>query len=111
MDKEYKYICEKCNFKCTYQSVWNNHIKSEIHKTGKRKKRIDCKEPKKCEKCEYETKFNMSMKLHILSDHADLETRKKEYKYYCEICDFGTFVEKDIEKHNNTKKHNKKKMR
>ena len=43
-EKEYKYSCEKCVYKCNYISQWNNHINTELHKTGLRKKRSDCKD-------------------------------------------------------------------
>jgi hypothetical protein len=41
VENEYKYICEKCNYKCDYISQWNKHIETELHKTGKRKKRTN----------------------------------------------------------------------
>jgi hypothetical protein len=31
------------------------------------------------------------MKLHYLNNHANKEERKKDFKYYCEPCDFGNF--------------------
>jgi len=32
------------------------------------------------------------MKLHYLNHHSNKEERKKEFKYYCENCDFGNFT-------------------
>ncbi len=37
------YICDKCDYKCNFISQWNNHIKTELHKTGKRKTRTNKK--------------------------------------------------------------------
>jgi hypothetical protein len=33
------------------------------------------------------------IRLHILTKHSGPERRKKEFKYYCEKCDFGTFTQ------------------
>ena len=32
--EEYKYICDKCNFKCNIVSRWNKHIITELHIIG-----------------------------------------------------------------------------
>lgn len=45
------------------------------------------------------------MNTHILNRHETLEKRQKEFKYYCNGCDFGTFFEIIIKKHNETEKH------
>ena len=34
------------------------------------------------------------------------EDRKKEFKYYCDKCDFGTYAEILFTRHCETKKHN-----
>lgn len=34
---ETKYYCEKCNFKCNYDSNWNEHLISKRHTGEKRK--------------------------------------------------------------------------
>ena len=104
-NKENKYVCEKCNFKCNTKARWEAHIKTELHKTGQRKLRSDYKEPYKCEKCDYETKNITTMKIHKLNKHSTKLERKEKFKYYCEICDFGTFSKKTIENHNNSEKH------
>ena len=105
MDKQFKYICEKCDFKVNTKARWEAHIKSELHLTGQRKKRSDYKEDTKCEKCDYKTRNIVTMKKHILNKHASLEEREKEFKYYCKICDFGTFSKDTIEVHNESEKH------
>lgn len=102
-DKKRK--CEKCNFECIYESQWNKHLDSELHKTGHKKKRSDCKEPFKCDLCSFTTKNKSVMKIHTLNTHADKETRKKEYKFYCDKCDFGTVSQNVYDSHLLTKKH------
>ncbi len=46
-----------------------------------------------------------NMKLHYLNHHATKEERKKEFKYYCEGCDFGHFTKALYKAHLETK-HN-----
>ncbi len=104
-EEKFKFTCEKCDYKCNYQSQWNNHINTELHLTGQRKKRSDFKEDTKCEKCDYKTRNIVTMKKHILNKHSSLEERKKGFKYYCEFCDFGTFSKDTIDVHNNSEKH------
>ncbi len=106
-----KYICDKCDYKCNYDSEWLKHCNTELHKTGKRKVRSDLKEPLKCKDCLYNTKNKTMMKQHILNEHSTKEQREKEFKFYCKYCDFGTFSKKTLEIHNNTNKHQKYIMR
>lgn len=103
--QQYKYICDKCNFKVNTKARWEAHIKTEIHKTGKRKKRCDYKDPLKCDFCEYVTKNKTTLKKHILNKHKTKDDRHKDFKYYCVGCDFGTFSQKTFEIHNNSDKH------
>jgi hypothetical protein len=42
---------------------------------------------------------------HKLNNHSTKEERKKEFKYYCEACDFGVFTESSYEKHKNSLRH------
>lgn len=35
--EEYKYNCDSCGFKCKFNSQWEKHIETELHKTGKKK--------------------------------------------------------------------------
>ena len=96
---KYKYICDKCEFKCNIISRWELHIKTEKHKTGHRKIRSDYKEPYKCEKCEYKTKNKLML--------LQIEEREKEFNYYCKKCDYGTISKDLYEKHINTEEHKK----
>lgn len=101
----YKYSCDKCGFYCQFKSLWDKHVDTELHKTGKRKKRYDCKDPYKCTECDHETRNIVTHKKHILNAHSNKETRKKEFKFYCDYCDFGTFSKNTYETHNKTKRH------
>lgn len=44
-------------------------------------------------------------KIHLLNYHSTKEKRKKEYTYYCESNNFGSFCENQINKHKETSKH------
>ena len=33
----FKYYCEKCNYKCNIISRWDKHINTTLHNTGKKK--------------------------------------------------------------------------
>ena len=104
-NKENKYICEKCNFKCNTKARWEAHINTTLHQTGIKKKRSDYKEPIKCDYCNYETKNITTLKMHKLNNHSTIEEKKKEFKYYCSYCDFGCLYENFMIKHNETTKH------
>jgi hypothetical protein len=109
--EEYKYNCNICKFKCNYKSQWEIHIETELHKTGKKKKRSDCKNPYKCEKCNYVTKNIFTFKQHMLNEHSTKKEREEGFKFYCKYCDFGTFSSDLISTHNETEKHRKQIMR
>jgi len=100
-----KYSCNKCKFYTNYNSLWNRHIKTEKHTTGKRKIRSDRKNPKKCYKCDYVAINNTNMKLHILNNHNTKEERKNGFKCYCQYCDYGTLAKSLYKNHLKTKKH------
>lgn len=103
--KEYNHICVKCNYKCNFSSQWIKHCETELHKTGKRKKRTDKKEVGKCKKCDYETSSYSTMLKHILNKHSTKEERKSQFKHYCETCDFGTFSGDTFKVHTDSNKH------
>jgi hypothetical protein len=108
IDKEYKYNCEQCKFRCNDEPRWILHINCEKHKTGKRKKRSDCNGPYKCEECKYETTVILSYKLHVLNEHKNQKEREEGFTYYCKICDVGSFTEQINKKHIESNKHKKK---
>jgi len=104
-NKQHKYVCVKCNFKCNIKAKWETHINTELHKTGIRKKRSDYKEPINCEHCNYKTKNKTTLLKHKLTQHSTKEEREQKFKYYCTLCDYGTFSLDSFEIHKNTKKH------
>ena len=105
MTKEYKYQCNKCKFYTNYESLWDRHINTELHKTGKKKIRSDKIRLEQCLECNYETKINTNMRQHILINHGTKKEREKEFTYYCKICDYGTFSKPLYKTHKQTKKH------
>jgi hypothetical protein len=107
-NNEYKYNCEKCDFHCNAESTWEIHANTSKHKNGIRKIRSDCKEPLKCTKCDYKTKNKTTMIQHELNEHASIEERKSKFRYYCNVCDYGTFSIDLYNNHNKNKKHTKK---
>ena len=107
----YKHVCEKCDYKCNYESEWVKHCNTELHITGKRKKRIDSKEASKCVKCDYKSKNKTTLKQHYLNEHGTKVEREKEFKYYCKICDLGTFSKDIYNNHINSEKHKKHEKR
>ena len=98
---EPKYKCDKCHFECAFQSAWNKHIATELHITGKRKKKSNCKGPFKCNLCAYVTKNATTFRSHTLNEHSQKEERKENFKYYCDVCDFGTFSKDIMNTHHN----------
>ena len=38
--ENFKYYCEKCNYKCNVISRWDKHINTTLHNTGKKKIRV-----------------------------------------------------------------------
>ena len=101
----YKYNCKQCKFNTNYESVWERHINTTKHKTGKRKTRSDKKKPIECDKCDYIAKTSHESRLHRLNNHSTIKERKKEFKHYCDMCDYGSFTPYSYKRHTNTKKH------
>ena len=96
---EKKYNCEKCQYKCSYLSEWNEHSSSKKHTGEKRKERSDKILEEQCKFCQYKSTKTTNMKLHILTNHSTKEDRKKGMKYYCDKCDFGTNAEVLFNRH------------
>jgi hypothetical protein len=102
------FYCEKCNYKTTIIGCYKQHLKTTLHITGKRKERKD-KNIFECKHCnDYKNNNHINFMNHVLTNHATKEERKKGYRYYCDVCDVGSFVEAVIKKHNNSKKHDLK---
>ena len=108
MDAEQKkeFKCIICNYVCVYESHWKQHIESKKHQNNGIQTRSDKKLEPKCEHCNYESNNSGNMLVHMLTKHSCPERRKKEFKHYCDKCDFGTFTEILFTRHLETKKHN-----
>ena len=101
--------CEKCNNTFKSNTHYLIHCETELHKTGKRKTRTDKKEELQCNICNiYKTKQKSTMKLHILNNHSSIEEKKKGFKVYCEVCDYGIDSETKYLHHLETIKHKMK---
>ena len=104
--KDNIYYCECCKYKCIYPAHWKQHIENEKHKNkGKRKIRSDKILEPQCKECNYTTNNLTCMKVHCLTHHSNKEERKRDFKYYCEKCDFGTYAEILFTRHCESKKH------
>ena len=107
---ESKFNCEKCNVSFNYKSKYEEHLISKKHKGEPRKERSDKLYGSNCKNCMYSTENTTNMKVHILTKHSTPEERKKQFRYYCEKCDFGTFLEILFTRHSETKKHTEKSL-
>lgn len=110
MDK-YKYFCEKCNYGTDIRYSLIQHEETELHITGiktrKEKENKVSYECKECKENKYITDNKSNYILHKLNNHSTKEERKKEFKYYCELCDFGVFAETIFNIHKESKVHKK----
>src|SRR5437868_2331396 len=102
MDTEY--ICSKCDFKTLMKCNYDAHLKTEFHKTGKRKTRTDKKVPDKCPHCEYITTVSTSMQTHILR-HMPEDEQKTKSKFYCDDCKIGFLHKSQYDYHIISLKH------
>lgn len=102
---EFKYYCEKCQFNCNYISIWKEHLHSKKHTGEKRKERSDKILEEKCNFCYYKPIKTTNYRLHYLNKHATKEERIKEFLFYCEKCDFGSFNKILLDRHLETEKH------
>lgn len=106
--KEYKFKCDKCEYFTNAKSGWIKHINSGMHLEGHRAIRCDKKLIDKCPKCDYTTKNTIAMDTHILNNHSTNKERKEKFRYYCEVCDFGSFSGKHYKKHLETQRHKRR---
>ena len=102
---EYKYICEKCNYKTNIRNSFMKHNETILHKTGKRITKKTGRTNHICKLCEYSTINIHNYESNILNNHSTEMKRKEQFIYYCEICHFGTFTKTCYDKHINSKKH------
>jgi hypothetical protein len=109
---DYNHICHKCNYKTDLLSSYKKHLESTLHRTGRRKVRVDRKvDIYKCDKCNYKSVNELNYKTHTLNNHSTKEDRKVNFKFYCEKCNFGCFSESCYNIHNLTQKHNMKTLK
>ena len=106
-----KYKCEQCNYECNNVSLWKKHINTEKHKTGKNKTRSDYEGPFICNTCNYKTTNKITFMQHGLNEHANKEEREKGFKYYCKLCDIGTFGRTLYDRHILSERHKKHEKR
>ncbi len=114
----FKFFCEKCDFGTDFQSLYNRHLAGNKHLTGKRKTRNDkdksrVEEPVSytCAFCNITYDHITNYKAHNLNHHSTIETREKEFPFYCKSCDIGYFAKSKFDLHCNTKIHlNKSKL-
>lgn len=100
-----KYKCMTCNFSCEYLAHWNEHLETKKHKNNGKRVRGDGPKNTLCDICNYNASCNKNLKLHKLLRHGTPDERKKELKYYCDKCDFGTEIKILFERHLETEKH------
>ena len=103
--EEYKFKCKTCKYFTNYPSLYDKHLRTEKHRTGKRKQRSDTKDEHKCTKCSFHTKNITNLRQHFLNYHGTKEERESGFKYYCSVCDYGTFADNFYERHLTTHKH------
>jgi hypothetical protein len=101
-----KFYCVDCDYKCIYPAHWKQHLESDKHDNGgKRKPRCDKILEPKCDLCSFTTNNLTNMKVHKLTKHSSKEEQKIGFKYYCDKCEFGTFGDILFTRHLETKKH------
>ena len=101
--KEFR--CDKCDYTCIYESHWKQHNSSKKHQNIDRQPRSDKVLEPKCKLCPFESNNLTNMTVHILTKHSGPDKKKKEFTYYCEKCDFGTFTQILFTRHQEAKKH------
>jgi hypothetical protein len=104
-EKEYKYKCVQCEFYTQIKTLYEKHLQTGKHITGKNSVRNDKKYPEKCEFCDYKPTNNRRYIQHKLIYHSTKEEKKDKFKFYCEKCNFGTYSEILYKKHTDSKKH------
>ncbi len=104
MNNEKKFHCEICNFNCNFISQFNQHLETNKHKNNGKIIRKD-NSTTKCKLCKFETNHSSNLRSHILANHSTIEEKKTLSKYYCDICNFGTYTKILYERHCKTIKH------
>lgn len=103
-EKTFKFYCDQCHYGTDLKVSYDQHLKTTLHLTGKRKERCD-KVTYKCDHCVFESRNKNNYLTHVLNNHSTTEERERDYKYYCKKCDFGVFTKTLYDHHLMTKKH------
>ena len=61
-----------------------------------------------CKICDRKYGHNTNAKTHYLNNHADIQMRKQYLKYFCNLCNYGSFSVLQYNSHCKTDKHNSK---
>ena len=111
MDDIKNKYCEKCNKIFTSNTHLRIHYDTDLHKTGQRKVKSNRKPDLICNICNlYTTRQTTNLKVHILNNHSNLEEKKKGFKFYCEVCNYGIDNENKYLHHLEIIKHKMKSM-
>lgn len=100
----YKYYCDKCNYGHNFYSFWKRHLNTKKHKSEDGEYN-NVKVPCVCDECGYKTNTSTNLLSHKLNNHSNREERKKNFKFYCEICDIGAMTKRSYDAHLSTVKH------
>jgi hypothetical protein len=105
-EDENKYFCEKCNYRCKFKSLFIKHTKSIAHIGENNEIPNDlASSVLSCDKCNFKTFYSQNFKNHKLNNHSSFEERKKEFPFFCEVCNIGFFSKILLNNHNSSKKH------
>ena len=89
-------ICEKCNYKCDFQSLFDKHCLTSKH--------LEIVRPEfTCKECNYSCRFQSQYATHCKSNkHNKIEKKT----YTCEKCKFSTPYKSIFDVHCSSIKHN-----
>jgi hypothetical protein len=96
-------VCSTCHYETPIKAYWDRHLLSWKHQHGGQTKSKILKA--NCEKCGVKFSTTTNMKQHMLVHHSSPQERKKQYKFYCDVCDYGSFAKPAYEQHVLTRKH------
>jgi hypothetical protein len=110
--KEFKFICEKCNYKTNSKSLFNKHEKTKKHNKIIEPNLIELEEDNsdmkyKCKFCNYYTNNLKGYYQHkkTKKHKNNFIEEPKKTKYKCEHCNYYTNNPKGLSQHKKTKKH------
>jgi len=91
------YECEECEFKCTNQYAYNDHVQSMEHKTKMRY----------CKICQMQCRNDAEYTMHLASRKHKLATGEDDApkEYHCNPCGYTTAIRCNYTTHCKTKGH------